>query len=213
MGERRRPLAIIVGGIALVGAASVFSIWANTARGHSVPTPFAVVCHGCPSSRATHPGPSPFTEANWKSLLDRPMRPPNLPGGPGCALSGGDDRYISLTINGSALPPTAGKLGVLRMTIGPGADGPVVIRAAQLNGPGIAIFSLISPPQGDFRLPTVPSPEIGGVRYPSVLLLPLPATHSPGDYYPSYFMVDKPGCYYMQVDGLTFTYTVTFGEA
>jgi len=212
MGERWRALAIIVGGIALVGAASVFSIWANAGHGQSVPTPVVVVCHGCPSPRITHQGPSPFTEANWRSLLNRPMRPPRLPTEGGCPLSLGDDRYISLIVNGPGVPPIARQLGVLRMTIGPLADGPVVIRAAQLDGPGTAMFSLINPPQGDFRLPTVPTRQIGVVSGPSVLLLPLPVQY-PGEYYPSSFMVDKPGCYYMQVDGLTFTYTVTFSEA
>lgn len=87
-----------------------------------------------------------------------------------------------------------------------------MIRAAQLDGTGVAIFDLIAPPQGDFRLPTVPSLQIGQFTYPSVLLLPLPAEHFPGEY-PSYFIVDRPGCYYIQVDGLGFSYTAIFTEA
>jgi len=43
-----------------------------------------------------------------------------------------------------------------------------------------------------------------------VLLIALPTEQYPDERFPSNFKVDQRGCYYIQVDGLDFSFTATF---
>ena len=174
------------------------------------------------NASATRPSatPSPTLTADWRALEQRPLSLQSIAPGTTCPkLSGhvvspafgyvlGDGPAYPFWTVGSAIGAIqASVLDSVQWYIDPSYTGPVLVRGRQLDGSGVLTFEggldqlhyqgnwRDAPPLPALRLMGGSAYASGGSQWASF------ATHTniPGD-----------GCYAYQVDGTSFSYTLTF---
>jgi hypothetical protein len=174
------------------------------------------------TASATHPAatPSPTLTEAWRALEQRPLSLSSIASGTSCPklaghlvspdfgyVLGDGPAYPFWTVSSRVGTMQASVLDPVQWYIDPSYTGPVLVRGRQLDGSGVLTFEggldqlhyqgtwRDAPQLPSLRLMGGPAYASGGSRWASF------ATHTniPGD-----------GCYAYQVDGTSFSYTITF---
>ncbi len=164
--------------------------------------------------------------AVWSALRDRPVRLPTLPPGASCpaaegrsvhagygAASGDGPAYIvGLGADGvlHAVRPAAGSRGAAAwgyqftlFVIDPTYQGPVLARGGQIDGSHPLLFNGGLDQMNGFSPQTV-------TLLSQLRLESRPDFGAPWPTFPAYLRMLEPGCYAIQLDGVTFDEVIIF---
>jgi hypothetical protein len=214
----KRLISVARPGTSVLLVAAVLLFLAACAANTSTPSTHAA---GTPSATIqTTPTPSPTPSEVFQALEQRPLNLPSLAPGATCPklaghlvssdfgyVLGDGPAYPFWTVSSALGAIQASVLDPVQWYIDPSYTGPVLVRGRQLDGSGVLTFEggldqlhyqgnwRDAPPLPALRLMGGSAYASGGSRWASF------ATHTniPGD-----------GCYAYQVDGTSFSYTLTF---